>query len=256
MAKLAGNQSLIFDFLNLDGSADAAVLAHETTASIVVRRRVAEDLESHKKIFNDERLPSLLQYHPEHKFFEQANEELIFSATGGIPLVRYNIHDRGGVLKRQDIVGTLPEMEKYFGELAADHKLWNLPFVYVFGKSDQTVILYGANVYPENIRHALEEEGLRQHCTGKIIMYTDLDHNKDQRLHIDIECSNGTKPTKRLTQKVTRRILEVLLELNSEYRVVHQGIGERTIPTVRLVPNNNNQFQSKRIKHTWTRKVN
>ena len=254
VAELAGNQSPIFDFLNLYGSADAAVLAHETIASIVVRRRISEDLESRRKIFNDERLPSLLQYHPEHKLFEQVDEELLFSATGGIPLVRYNIHDRGGVLKRQDIIDTLPEMEKYFDELESDHKLWNLPFVYVFGKSDQTVILYGANVYPENIKRALEEEGLRPYCTGKIIMYTDLDHNKDQRLYIDIECSNGTKPTKRLTQKVTSRILETLLEINSEYRVVHQGIGGRTIPIIRLVPNNNDQFRSKHIKHTWSKK--
>lgn len=255
VAELAGNQSPVFDFLNLYGSADAAVLAHETITSIVVRRRIAEDIKSRKKIFKDERLPSLLQYHPEHKFFECEDEELIFTTTGGIPLVRYNIHDRGGILKRQDIIDTLPKMEKYFDELKSNNQLWNLPFIYAFGKSDQTAILYGANVYPENIRYALEEEGLRQYCTGKIIMYTDLDNNKDQRLYIEAECANGTKPTKRLTQKIAGRILETLLDINSEYRVVHQGIGERTEPNVRLFHNNDERFRSGKVKHSWTKKI-
>jgi len=254
VAELAGNQSPIFDFLNLYGSADAAVLAHETTASIVVRRRISEDLESRRKIFNDERLPSLLQYHPEHKFFEQAGEELIFSATGGVPLVRYNIHDRGGVLKRQDIIDTLPEMERYFAELAADRKLWNLPFVYVFGKSDQTVILYGANVYPENIKRALEEENIRQYVSGRFTMYTDLDKNKDQCFFVEVECASDIRNTSRLEGKISRLIHETLISVNSEYRSSYGGTGNKMAPRVRLISHNNEKMHQDSIKHSWSKK--
>lgn len=254
VGELAGHQSPIHDFINLYGSADAAVLAFETPATIIVRRRISEDLAASKALFDSERLPSFLQYLPEHKYFEVVNEELVFTAPGGIPLIRYNIHDSGGVLSRSDIEDAVPELREYFTELERERELWNLPFVYVFGKSDQTVVLYGANVYPENIRKALEEGGLRQYCTGKLMMYTDSDQNKNQRLHIEIECSKGTKLTQQLTDKVTRRILETLLEVNSEYRVVHQGIGDRTVPLVHLLPYGNDRFRSKLVKHRWTRK--
>jgi phenylacetate-CoA ligase len=253
VAELAGGQSPVHDFLNLYGSADAAVLAHETTASIVIRRRIFDDIEARKKLFKDERLPSLLQYHPEHKFFEVVDDELIFTATGGVPLIRYNIHDSGGVLTKQDFVKAVPEIAEYFDELERDQRLWNIPFVYVFGKSDQTAIVYGANVYPENIRRALEEEDVRQYCSGKILMYTDLDKNKDQRLYVEIECANGTKPTDQLTRTITTRILETLLESNSEYKVVNRGIGDRSIPIVRLYPGGDERFRSEHIKHKWTR---
>jgi len=254
VAELAGNQSPVFDFLNLYGSADAAVLAHETAASIVARRRIAEDLTARKKIFNDERLPSLLQYHPEHKLFETVGEELVFTATGGIPLVRYNIHDRGGVLKRQDIIDTLPEMEKYFADLKSDHKLWNLPFVYVFGKSDQTVILYGANIYPENIKRALEEEDIRQYVSGNFIMYTDLDRNKDQCFFVEVECASDIRNTRRLEEKISRLIHETLISVNSEYRSSYGGTGNKMAPQVRLIPYNNKKMNQGSIKHTWSKK--
>jgi phenylacetate-CoA ligase len=254
VAKLSGDRSPVHDFMNLYGSADAAVLAHETTASIVIRRRISEDLETRRKIFNDERLPSLLQYHPEHKYFETVGEEIIFTATGGVPLVRYNIHDRGGILSRSDIEEKIPELKESFAEIAKNHQLWNLPFVYVFGKSDQTAIVYGANVYPENIKKALEEEGLCRYCSGKIIMYTELDKNNDQRLHIEVECSNGTNPSKQMTEKMKRRVFETLMEVNSEYRVVNQGIGDRSVPIISLYPHGDARFQSYGAKHKWTKK--
>ncbi len=253
VAQLAGNQSPLTDFINLYGSADAAVLAHETVATVVVRRRVAEDTAARKKLFGNDRLPSLLQYYPEHKYFEEVGGELIFTAPGGIPLVRYNIHDSGGILTRQHIIDAIPQLNEYFTELEQHSRLWNLPFVYVFGKSDQTVIVYGANVYPENIRRALEDETIRHRVTGKVVMHIELDHNKDQRLHIDVECSAGTRITKYLASAIRHHIVETLLTENSEYRVVHKAVGERTVPIIKLYPYGDKHFHIPRIKHTWTR---
>jgi len=254
VAELAGKKSPVLDFLNLYGSADAAVLAHETQASIVVRRRIANDIHAREKLFKSERLPSFLQFHPEHKFFETINDELIFTATGGIPLVRYNIHDRGGVLTKSDILAVLPDLSETFDQLEADHKMWHLPFVYVFGKSDQTIILYGANVYPENIRNALEQEEIRGLCSGKMIMYTADDENRDQRFHIDIECSKVVQKDKKLEEKISEIVLNTLLRENSEYKVVHQGIGERTVPIVHLHSHGEEKFRSVKVKHTWSKK--
>ena len=255
VAKLSGDRSPVHDFMNLYGSADAAVLAHETTASIVIRRRISEDLETRRKIFNDERLPSLLQYHPEHKYFETVGEEIIFTATGGVPLVRYNIHDRGGILSRSDIEDKIPELKESFAEIATNHQLWNLPFVYVFGKSDQTVIVYGANVYPENIKKALEDEEIRDNVTGKFIMYTSLDEKKNQRFNIDIEVTKDTRVSESLTRLISNLIHETLLRDNSEYRSSYRGTGDKMAPRVKLFSCQDDRFNNDRAKHTWTKKA-
>jgi len=252
VATLAGDKSPIKDFVNFYGSADAAVLAFETPTSIVIRRRIAEDNKSRQRIFKEERLPSLLQYTPEHKFFEEVDDELIFTASGGIPLIRYNIHDSGGVLSRKAIEQIAPELKEYFAELKRESRLWNLPFVYVFGKSDQTVTLYGANIYPENIKRGLESEAIRDQVTGKFIMQTALDEQKDQYLNIDIECSPSTKRTEQLAAQVSQSIHEVLITDNSEYRTSYRGTGGKMIPRVKLFAHSDQKFQTSSIKHRWS----
>lgn len=254
VAGLAGNKSPVNDFINLYGTADAAVVGHETQASIIVRRRIAEDIEARRRLFQQERMPSFLQFHPEHKYFEEVNDELVFTAPGGIPLVRYNVHDSGGVLTRADITTAIPAMKEYFDQLESEHKLWNLPFVYVYGKSDHTVILYGANVYPENIKRGLESEDIVENFSGKIIMSIDLDEKKDQRLMIEVECAPNRKPTKSLEEKTKERVYEVLLRENSEYKVVNTAIGKRTIPYIKLFEWENKKFKGKNVKHMWTAK--
>jgi phenylacetate-CoA ligase len=249
VAKLAGNQSPIKDFLNLYGSADAAVLAYETPTSIIIRRRVAEDSAGRQKLFKQERLPSLLQYEPEHKFFEQVNGELVFTTSGGVPLVRYNIHDSGGILSREDIEKASPELKEYFAELRKESRLWNLPYVYVFGKSDQTVTLYGANIYPENIMKGLETEEIRDHVTGKFLMHTSLDAEKDQRLNIDVESAPSAKDLHQLEARISRSIHETLIANNSEYRTSYRGTGGKMIPRVKLFPNGDKRFETPAIKN-------
>lgn len=251
VAALAGDKSPVHDFLNLYGSADAAVLGQETTASIVVRRRVFDDSAARLKLFHDERLPSLLQFYPEHKYFENLGEEVLFTAPGGIPLVRYNIHDRGGVLFQKDFTDAIPALGEYFNELKREQKLWNLPFVYVFGKSDQTAIVYGANVYPENIKRALENENVRQQVSGKFIIHTDLDENKDQRFCIDLECANGVSPDANLTKQLGQFIHETLISINSEYRSSYQGTGDKIYPRIKLYSKGDQHF-CVGIKHKWT----
>jgi phenylacetate-CoA ligase len=65
----------------------------------------------------------------------------VFSGDNGIPLIRYDIADEGGVLTRDEVLelcarhGIVPEPEP------------DLPFVYVLGRSLFTVSFFGANVY-------------------------------------------------------------------------------------------------------------
>ena len=250
-------QNPLKDFINLYGTADAAVLGFETQASVQIRRKLASSMESRVKEFNDERLPSLLQYNPEQKFFEVIDRELIFTAPGGIPLIRYNIHDHGGVLLQKDMIERMPELADDFTRLEKENQLANLPFVYVFGKSDQTVIVYGANVYPENIKQALEEEDIKEQLSGKFIMYVGLNSSKDQQFNIDIECASGIQVesmSSNARQIIANRIHETLVTINSEYKTSYNGTGSKMIPQVNLFSNGDGPFANRKNKQSWAKK--
>jgi phenylacetate-CoA ligase len=251
MARVTASDPAV-DFINLYGTADAAVVAHETVTSIAVRRAVANDTKALKRLFNSERLPSLLQFYPEHKYFEVIESELVFTAPGGIPLVRYNIHDSGGVITHEQCAKTIPQLKKVFSKLKRRNQSWNLPFVYVFGKSDNTLILYGANIYPENIRQALESPALHRYCSGKMIMHIKPDQNLNQRLHLTVECLPQKRLTPRLKRFIQKQIVATLLKVNSEYGVVHRAVGQQAIPVVHLVGYEDPAFRTTG-KHRWAK---
>src|SRR5689334_22637365 len=93
--ELAGGASLLTASAALYGSADAAVLGHDWPLSVVVRRFLAAHPALARDLFGEPRLPSLLQYDPAARYFEQVEGELVFTAAMGTPLIRYNIHDTG-----------------------------------------------------------------------------------------------------------------------------------------------------------------
>jgi len=49
-------------------------------------------------------------------------------------------------------------------------EIYSLPFVYLYARSDFAVVFYGANIYPGEIRHALDREELSHWITGKFTM--------------------------------------------------------------------------------------
>lgn len=151
------------------------MLGTETPVSVGIRRFFADRPELAREVFGDARLPTLVQYDPASRFFEVHEGTLVFTADGGIPLIRYHIADDGGVLPHADLLAycaqhgfTPPEGPE-------------LPFVYVFGRSLFTVSFFGANVYPENVTVGLEQPGISATVTGKFVIESAEDEDRDRR---------------------------------------------------------------------------
>ena len=98
VAERAGSPDLAASTASLYGTADGGVLANETPLSITIRRFLAEKPAAARELFAEPRLPTLCQYDPCHRYFETDASELLFTGDGGIPLVRYRILDRGGLI--------------------------------------------------------------------------------------------------------------------------------------------------------------
>ncbi len=146
VAERIGASNPCYDFASLYGTADAGVLGNETPLSICIRRFLAQTPDAAKALFGESRLPTLVQYDPISRFFEVQDNTLLFSGNNGIPLVRYNILDTGGIVSYDAMLEFLAQWG--FDPLKDNNicvatqptrGIRLLPFVYVFGRSNFTV---------------------------------------------------------------------------------------------------------------------
>ncbi len=251
MAERIGSSSPCYDFASLYGTADAGVLGNETPLSIAVRRFLAQRPEAARAIFGQDRLPTLVQYDPRSRFFEEVEGQLLFSGDNGVPLVRYGILDTGGVIPYEAMMAKVAELG-FDPQSALDRGGARvLPFAYVFGRSDFTVSFFGANVYPENVTVGLEQADIKEWVTGKFVMEVVHDRDEDEALSIVVELAPGEHASEARRYAAARSIEEHVCRLNSEYQsYVPAG---RRAPRVTLVPAGDPAYFPAGVKHRYTR---
>lgn len=245
-----------FNAVNVYGTADAAMLGHETPVSILLRRIYNRRKVTTKKLFNTNILPSIVQYYPNRRYFESVDNELVFSARSGLPLVRYNIHDNGGVINYADIVKPVKkQFDKELRQFRINEHEWKLPFVYLNGRKDFTVTIYAVNVYPENIKAALVDPKMRSWVTGKFTMATKYYSDMDQYFEINIELAKGLEPAADYQIIARNTIINTLSKLNAEYHKLRASIGKKSDPHIHLIPFGDRDYFSGGVKHRWVKKI-
>jgi phenylacetate-CoA ligase len=237
------------------GTADAGVLGQETPVSIAIRRFLAERPEAAQEMFGDTRLPTLCQYDPTARYFESLDESLAFSGWNGVPLVRYHIADRGGIL------GYDPMLQK-LRDLGCDPvasvresggpEPRRQPFVWVFGRTDFTVSFFGANVFPETISLGLEQPEIRGRVTGKFVMQVKEGLADKPRLAIAVELAENATGDDAFAEAVAAAILAQLRRLNSEF--ANYVPAELQEPLVTLYPTGHPEYFPVGVKHRYSRK--
>jgi phenylacetate-CoA ligase len=238
----------------LYGTADAGVLGNETPLSICIRRWLAQNPEASRQLFRESRLPTLVQYDPFSRYFEAEEGALLFSGDNGIPLIRYNILDTGGVLSYDAMLAFLRDWG--FDPCAAFPEgargLRPLPFVYVFGRSDFTISFYGANIYPENVTVGLEQPEVKEWVTGKFVLQVREDEDRNRVLWVVVELAPGVEADTVKQRTLAESIQTHLLRLNSEY--AHYVPSENRQPRVTLARTGDPDYFPIGVKHRYTRK--
>jgi phenylacetate-CoA ligase len=238
------------------GTADAGVLANETPLSIEIRRFLAGRPEVAKELFGQSRLPTLAQYDPTSRYFETIDGSLIFTGDNGIPLIRYNILDRGGVLPFEEMMDFLAKhgfdpLDNRKSEIENRNSRL-LPFVWVFGRSDFTISYFGANIYPENVTVGLEQPGIRDWVTGKFVLQSKEDIDRNLSLSLIVELSPGETGSEARQSAVQVSVLAQLLRLNSEF--AHYVPEEHQTPIVELRSHGDPEYFPIGVKHRYTRR--
>lgn len=246
MAERAGVDDILHFAASLYGTADAGVLAQETPLSVAVRRFLAKRPELAQDIFGDSRLPTLCQYDPSNRYFEVVDGTLAFSGDNGVPLVRYHIADRGGIMAYDAMLSRLraagftpPEGGR------------RQPFVWVFGRANFTISYFGANIFPETVSLALEQQNVRGFVTGKFVMEVKEGLGDKPAFALAVELAQGTSAADQISASVAESVLATLRQLNSEF--ANYVPADLQMPRVALYPQGHPEYFPVGVKHRYSR---
>lgn len=218
--------------LSLYGSADAGPIAYETPMSITFRKFVL----GHPSLTDllvpgtHSKQPAFFSYDPRTVYIEKHGEELLLSAPAGIPLIRYNIHDKGFIYTPNQLYPVL-ENAGAPKALLTMVKTSTLPIVIKTGRTDVAVTYYALNVYPEHIEMALQDERIRHMLAGDYKAYSITDPGS-QKEKLVFELTPTAKYNKNLMPLIEATVFERLLAANTEFRKLHDSLGPETKPVI------------------------
>ena len=251
----AGSDDPCHDAASLYGTADGGVLGNETPLSIAIRRFFADHPDAARQLFGESRLPTLVQYDPVSRYFELHEGTLVVTGDNGVPLIRYHIADKGGLLSQS-------AMRSFLGDWGANlltghgadtvRPGHDLPFVYVFGRADFTISYYGANIYPENVAVGLEKPELTAWVTGKFVLEVPETSARDKVLRLTVELGPGVAADETKAAKIADSVRQELLRLNSEF--ANYTPAEKQLPEVILRVFEDPEYFPAGVKHRYTRR--
>jgi len=227
--------------VNVYGSADGGLLGIETPLSIEIRRKLRARPALAKEFLDDSSgvESALFQFDPGLCDFEEVGGELVLTADLDVPLVRYNIHDRGKVISYADMMSRIGHID------IQGVSGWQLPFLVVSGRTDVAIILHGAKIYPETLRFAIEDTRVRNSLSGSLLAYS-RSSGFGQTLCLDFELSDGANiEDPLLAGRIASVVQERLLQSNSEYRNSCQKLGYApNFPSVTLYRYSDPEFRN------------
>lgn len=235
------------------GTADAGIMGHENPYSIFVRRQIANhDVLPHQLFPESTVLPTLVCYRPEMRYFETAENYLLFTTDNAMPLIRYKINDEGRLVSGVELTATL---ETHGISVPADliqaHGFDQ--YIALYGRSDVATTFYALDVYPENIKYGLEHNSLQDKITGKFVTRSEYDRKQNQTLHLYVELRRNKKASESLGFEIQEAVINSLRKYNSEYNKLYSEMGAKARPRIHLLPHSAPEFEIK-IKHRWTSK--
>lgn len=222
-------------FISVYGSSELLLIGYETPLSIFARSSL-KDVEGGESWKNPNH--GLFQYNPVMRYAEVEKKELIFTAASGTPLIRFNLHDTGSIVPYDEVVGFVEEN----GLLGRSKKgwekekkgAWKLPFLSLEGRSDNTIVFYAANIYPEHIRTALNHPDFLSKITGRFVMRKDYLSNKDQFLEINIELKEDVSMDAGFPKRIQEEIVKKLKEINIEYLFLCNNLDKDLTPVIKI----------------------
>lgn len=246
--------------MNIYGSAELGTMATETPLSILLRRLALAHPALYERLFSEaHRLPTLAQFVPDLVAFEAGEEGQVYvTGSSALPFIRYDIGDQGGVFTYDEAVSWCREvgidLAVEVTRSGIEHTVMQLPFVYLYERTDLSTKLYGAIMYPEHVKKGLQHPSLEKAITGRFTMTTENDADHNEYLEINIELRAGVKRTKALEATIIERVMKSLSASSAEYKYLLGSIHDKVVPRIIFWPHEHPTYFAPGVKQKWVKR--
>jgi phenylacetate-CoA ligase len=231
------------------GASDLEInLGIETEYTVALRRAIAADPRLAVRVTKQGEygvLPMVFQFNP-FDYLVETNDagELVITIVRNQninPRIRYNIHDRGHVMRLKELTPILKELGH--GDVVKQQFL-DLPLLFHYGRSDMSVDYNGAVVGPDALRDVVygDPELLALVENHRLISYED--ERGDRQLHIALQltaaAAAGPAPD---ADRLSARVLAELRRANGDFDNAIKTAPEGTLPTIALYPYRTGPFR-------------
>jgi len=208
------------------GASDLDIgVAAELPLTVWIRRQARNNPELKRALFGDDpRLPMLFQYNPLNYYIETNDENELIVTINRLnvlsPRIRYNVHDAGGVVSFDAMIEKLKDLglDPIGACQSREKPIFQLPFMYLLGRSDSTMSYMGANIYPEDIEQALFNNIDDSRRLGAFAMELIELESKELCPCVHIEVIEGTAEDPDLELRLREGIVRHLLTNNRDFQ--------------------------------------
>ncbi len=215
------------------GASDIDIgIGFETPFSFFIRQLCEKKKQLRVALFGEmPTIPMLFQYNPLMHYITQTYNRqegkyefviTLLDHSVASPKIRYNLHDEGYVYSHQAMLQLL---QRYATDCIDQYQkqfhhwpILRLPFLSVAGRTDGTISLDGANIYPEQVEAGILSEKHLEKKTQAFMIYKSTVKKNDQRFTIAIQVKEGVKLGKHIRLQFHDAILKKLLAVNSDYK--------------------------------------
>lgn len=223
------------------GASDLEInLAIETDYTVELRKAVAASPKLARRITKQDEygvLPMIFQFNPYDYLIEtNAGGELIVTIVRKEninPRIRYNIHDRGHVLRIRDLN---PVLEELGLQRIIRQQFLDLPLLFHYGRSDLSVDFNGAVVAPDALRDVIYADRRLLSAVENHRLVSFEDERGDRQLHIALQLTAGADAAEADLDRWRAFIAAELRRINGDFNNAVLTSADHTLPTIAFYP--------------------
>lgn len=228
------------DVVGFYACSDTGIVGCESAASVKILDLAHQEPSLSLRLFGAAETPSFFSYDPQAKYLEAYKGEILITADQPIPLIRYNIHDRGGILTGSQ----LQQISKDAACADFPQKLAE-NYVYIYGRSD--AVLLTANIYIEDIRFCLEKSQFHSRLSGNFQYGVQETKSFKKQLVVHVYLKANKSLTKSEQKQFKTEFVKHLLQVNTDLAVL-KGVNI-SAPKISLKTESENPFKKTKLRY-------
>lgn len=205
--------------LSLYGSADTGLLGAESPASAALRALLEQSPRLAEQLQLPSPVPHLFHAAAPDAFLEEIDGELVVTRWQGVPLVRYNLHDRVSFVSwnaARDAVAATSEGDPALRALVIAAGNTPQDLIAVAGRTDRCLILCGTNISESMLDAACSALAADSPCTGAYAASIVFDGTR-QRLALTLEVRGPELPSHQQDAEIYGALVQSLSRVQPEF---------------------------------------